>query len=525
MTVNRSRRHLSLATRRELIQAIAGRYHSAARSEKKKILDEFVKVTGFHRKHAIRALKQASGDRAVAPPRSRIYDEAVRSALTILWEAADRICGKRLKEAIPTFVAAMERHGHLRLECEVRRRLLEMSAATIDRLLKPVRDAGRQGRRRSGITTALRRSIAVRTFSDWNDPPPGFFEMDMVAHCGKSVAGSHAHSLVLTDIASGWTEAAAMVVREQTLITVTVEEVRVKLPFPMLGLDVDNDSAFINQTVLDYCNERKIELTRSRPYKKNDQAWIEQKNGSVVRRLVGYGRLEGATSAAALGVLHEAARWYVNFFQPSFKLKSKSRDGAKVTKAYHVPATPYERLLSSDRVTSENKQRLQQVFATLDPVHLLNRIREAQRNLVPYEIGGENEKSGGSSPDLTRFVESLATAWRSGEVRATHRKKSSGVRTWRTRMDPFESVWPQVELWLDLQPDVTAKELFERLQTQMPEPFEPGQLRTLQRRVKEWRTAIVQRLVLGGEAEQALPAAGVADEDAAAIPCAAPTTA
>jgi hypothetical protein len=154
------------------------------------------------------------------------------------------------------------------LEPEVRSRLLAMSAATMDRVLKPARDTGRYGRRRSGINnTPLRKSIAVRTFSDWNDPPPGFFEMDMVAHCGKSVAGSHAHSLVLTDIASGWTEGAAMVVREQTLITVTVEEVRVKLPFPMLGLDVDNDSAFINETVVDYCKDRKLELTRSRAYK------------------------------------------------------------------------------------------------------------------------------------------------------------------------------------------------------------------------------------------------------------------
>jgi hypothetical protein len=141
----------------------------------------------------------------------------------------------------------MERYGHLQLEAEVRWLLLAMSAATMDRLLRPVREIGKQGRRRPGINTHLRRSIAVRTFNDWNDPPPGLFEMDMVAHCGTSGAGSHANSLVLTDIASGWTEAAAMVVREQTLITVTLEEVRRKLAFPMLGLDVDNDSAFINQ--------------------------------------------------------------------------------------------------------------------------------------------------------------------------------------------------------------------------------------------------------------------------------------
>jgi hypothetical protein len=226
----------------------------------------------------------------------------------------------------------MERHGHLKPDPGIRRLLLAASAATIDRLLVPVRDASKHGRRRNGISTPLRKSIAVRTFADWNDPPPGFFEMDMVAHCGKSVAGSHVHSLVLTDIASGWTVAGAMVVREQTLVTVTVEDMRTRLPFPLLGLDVDNDSAFINQTVVGYGKDRKIELTRSRAYKKNDQAWIEQKNGAVVRRMVGYGRLEGNKAVAVLAELHESARLYVNFFLPSFKLISKSRDGAKVAK-------------------------------------------------------------------------------------------------------------------------------------------------------------------------------------------------
>src|SRR4051794_604806 len=169
MTGDRKGRQLSLATRRELIEAIAERYHAAGRTQKKQILDEFIKVTGYHRKHAIRALKRTSGTGAEPAPRSRIYGEAVRSALTILWEAADRICGKRLKEAIPTLLDAMERYGHLRLECEVRRHLIGMSAATMDRLLKPIREAGKQQRRRSSINTPLRRSIAVRTFSDWND--------------------------------------------------------------------------------------------------------------------------------------------------------------------------------------------------------------------------------------------------------------------------------------------------------------------------------------------------------------------
>jgi hypothetical protein len=508
MTGDKSGRQLSLATRRELIQAIAERYHAAARPEKKSILDEFIKVTGYHRKHAIRALKRTSGTGAEPAPRSRIYDEAVRCALTILWEAADRICGKRLKEAIPTLLEAMERYGHLRLESQVRQHLMDMSAATMDRLLRPVREAGKQQRRRSSINTPLRRSIAVRTFSDWNDPPPGFFEMDMVAHCGRSVAGSHAHSLVLTDIATGWTEAAALAVREQTLITVTVEEVRLKLPFPMLGLDVDNDSAFINETVVDYCRERKIQLTRSRPYKKNDQAWIEQKNGSVVRRLVGYGRLEGAAAAEALSTLHDTARLYVNFFQPSFKLKSKVRDGAKVTKKYHVPATPYERLLANDRVTDECKDHLRRVFSTLDPVALLNRIREAQRNLTQHEVGTGNDKTAENNRDVAVFVANLSTAWRDGEVRPTHRKRSPGPRPWRTRVDPFEDVWILVEQWLNEQPDANAKALFQRLQAQAAIPFAAGQLRTLQRRVREWRTRIARQLVLGASDRAEILASG-----------------
>ena len=493
-----------MATRRELIEAIASRYHAATRAEKKTILDEFINVTSFHRKHAIRALKRTTRESTTSPApstRSRLYDEAARGALTILWEAADRICGKRLKEAIPALLDAMERHGHLHLDDEVRRRLLTMSAATMDRLLKPVREAAKQRRRRSGINnTALRKSIDVRTFNDWNDPPPGFFEMDMVAHCGKSVAGTHVHSLVLTDIASGWTEAAAMVMREQTLITLTVEEVRKKLLFPMLGLDVDNDSAFINLTVVDYCKDQEIKLTRCRAYKKNDQAWIEQKNGAVVRRMVGYGRLEGAAATAALGRLHELARLYVNFFQPSFKLESKSRDGAKVTKKYHTPVTPYERLLASDRVTDESKGQLRQVFSTLDPVQLLSQIREAQRNLVQLEVGGGTLGTAEASQELSRFVVSLSTAWRDGEVRPTHRKFSAGPRTWRTRVDPFENVWPMVEQWLNDQPEVNAKSNFARLQAQFPESLQQGQLRTLQRRVKQWRTAIARGLVLGCEA-------------------------
>jgi hypothetical protein len=410
-----------MEARRELIEAVRERYRKAGRTEKNQILDEFAELAGYHRKYAIRVLRSERRTR-IPSQRSerRAYHEAVITALTIIWEAADRICGKRLKAVLTTFVESMEQHGHLCLDGEVRERLLGMSAATIDRLLRPVRASAKQGRRRASLNTPLRKSITIRTYEDWKNPPPGYFEMDMVAHCGGSVAGSHVHSLVLTDIASGWTEAAALMVREQTLVTVTLDEIRSRLPFPMLGLDVDNDGAFINEILLGYCRKRELELTRSRVYKKNDQAWIEQKNGAVIRKLVGHGRLEGTEATIALADLHKVARLYVNFFQPSFKLKSKTREGSKVIKKYHAPATPCEQLLADNRVGTLVKEQLRQQFAALDPVQLLNQLRQAQEEIARLESGASAEEPSRAGVKLEQFVRSLATAWRYGEVRAPY---------------------------------------------------------------------------------------------------------
>ena len=207
-----------------------------------------------------------------------------------------------------------------------------------------------QRKRRKGVGSAIRRSIPVRTFADWRDPPPGFFEIDMVEHCGgPKTDGDFVHTLTMTDIASGWTECVAMRVRDQMLVIEAFEKVAADLPFAMLGVDSDNDSAFMSQSVFDYCKGRGLEQTRSRAYKKNDQAWVEQKNGAVVRRLVGYGRLSGAEATKALAQLYVSSRLYINFFQPSFKLKSKTRDGARVHKVYFAPATPCDRLAGPQR--------------------------------------------------------------------------------------------------------------------------------------------------------------------------------
>ena len=497
-----------MTTRKELTAAIRERYHQASSSDRGRILDEFVAVTGYHRKHAIRVLADAS-PKPARSPRSRLYDEAVRQALIVLWEASDRVCGKRLKMLIPILVGAMERHGHLQLDAEVRARLMQISAATIDRTLAATRASiDGQRKRRTGVGAAIRRSVPVRTFADWRDPPPGFFEVDMVEHCGGSkVGGDFVHTLTLTDIASGWTECVAMPVRNQALVVEALCIVGAVLPFGMLGVDTDNDSAFMNQTVFDYCQAHGLEQTRSRAYRKNDQAWVEQKNGSIVRRLVGYGRLSGLPATRALAQLYSASRLYVNFFQPSFKLKSKSRDGARVHKTYYPPATPCNRLLASARVSEQVKRKLRVQFEQLDPVLLLRDIREAQQVLSDFAASpaGTSTSSVGSV-EVTAFLDSLATAWKAGEVRPTHRKSPLPERWWRTRADPFEHAWGVVEGWLDDAPTATAKELMERLSIMLPDAYQTkAQLRTLQRRVKAWRAEKAKDLILGQLRRSALP--------------------
>ena len=229
---------------------------------------------------------------------------------------------------MPILVHALERHGHIKLDGTVREKLLAASASTIDRRLAGTRNAARGGMRARAATPRVRRQVPVKTFADWKEPESGFMEADLVAHCGDTIAGSFAYTLTLTDVASGWTECAALVVRDGSLIVEALERLQTTMPLPLRGLDTDNGSEFVNEAVLAYCSSHGIEFTRSRPYHKNDQAWVERKNGSVVRRVVGYGRLEGMASAAALSRLYAASRLFVNFFQPSFKLAEKKRTGA-----------------------------------------------------------------------------------------------------------------------------------------------------------------------------------------------------
>lgn len=439
-------KRISKQAQSELVGALRERYRASTKRQKTKILDEFVVLAGSHRKHAIRLLQHEASCRCLRKGYGRrIYNEAIKEALIILWEAGDRICGKRLKAILPNLVEAMERHGHLRLDPEVRRCLLQASASTLDRLLRPIRMEVKPNKKRRRRLKRLTGSINVRTFSDWNDPPPGYLEIDFVEHNGGLTSGACLHSLGSVDICSGWVEGIPLLAKSQELVTEALEAIGRQLPFPILGIDSDNDSAFINDTLLAYCQERNAEFTRSRAYHKNDQAWIEQKNGAVIRRFVGHDRYVGVVAGQVLAGLYQAVRLYVNFFQPSFKLREKEKFGSRVRRYYEKPMTPCERLLAHPAVSAEVKEQLELQRRALDPVALLHRTREQQEALAALSFREDGRVSPGRE-SLEQFMKQLRELWRQGEIRATHRTSPKKAHWWRTRKDPFEEDWQTVSI-------------------------------------------------------------------------------
>jgi hypothetical protein len=369
---------MSLKSKNELVEAVRPRYRKANRLEKQKILDELTAATGYHRKHAIRVLKNEVQvqNRLQGKPKTypTIYRGEVVQALVQIWEIYGHICSKRLQPFLPEAIRMLERCQEIELAKDTKELLLKISSASIDRCLRPIRIGTPHGLSTTKPGSLLKTLIPVRTFTERDEQRPGFLEIDLVAHCGSTTEGQFLCTLTCTDLCTGWTDVTGLLHRSQQAVSEALCRMRQRLPFPLLGIDSDNGGEFINDLLYRYCLEEKITFTRSRPYHKNDQAHVEQKNWSVVRHTVGYDRWETEQELALLESIYDDLRLYVNFFQPSLKLIAKERIDKKTRKRYDTAKTPYQRVLERKDISLEAKARLVHLYIQLNPAQLRRRI-------------------------------------------------------------------------------------------------------------------------------------------------------
>ena len=395
---------LGHAARWEYFRVIYGRYRKAESKAKGGMLDEFCLNTGYHRKYAIRLLNgPPPGKREEARPRGRKpqYSPGVVSLLAAVWEAAGYPWSVRLKAILPNWMPWIRRR--YKPSAETERQLLGISARQIDRRLQ--RKKSQCQRRLYGQTkpgTLLKHHIPVKTDS-WKVSTPGFAEVDLVSHSGNSGEGEFAYTLNLTDIQSGWTESRALLGKGQEGVRQALEEIQRGLPFDLLGLDSDNGSEFINWHLQRWCKQNQIQLTRGRPYKKDDNAHIEQKNWTHVRKLLGWERYESRTAVEAMNDLYrQELRLWLNLYLPSVKLLKKVRVGSKVRRVYDAPQTPLERVVASTSAHPDQVAALKKLRASLDPFQLGKAIEQkieaiyqmANRRLSPHAIQNNGKRSG-----------------------------------------------------------------------------------------------------------------------------------
>lgn len=388
---------LTMQERKTVTKAMAEQYRRAVKKKKGQLLGEFIESTGYNRVYGAWLLRNYGRRVEVAPgvvveggrckrkrpERSRRYGPEVVEALRKVWKIQDYPCGKRLAAALPEVVPRLVALHELRANKKVQANLMAISPATIDRLLKPSREKltlPHRGGTKPG--TLLKHQIAVRTFADWDNLRPGFLEIDLVAHNGGSSYGEYCQTLDATDVATGWSEQMAVLTKAQCHVLAALKKIRERVPFPLLGIDSDNGGEFINHPTQAYCEAEHITFTRSRANRKNDNCFIEQKNWSIVRRFVGYGRYESEQALECLNRLYEVTHDYVNFFQPSMKLIEKVRDGARLIRRYDKPKTPYQRVLLSTDVDPGIKRTLTRHYQSLNPAALHREIERNQKELV-----------------------------------------------------------------------------------------------------------------------------------------------
>jgi len=390
---------LTMRQKKAVTRELRDRYRKSSKKEKTIMLDEFIRLTRYNRSYAARVLrlKEVLGymhirgkrvrlvrdKRKIKRKKKKIYDEGVLVALKEIWKICDYICSKRLAPFLKEIIPVLEKWREINLSAKVREKLFKISAATIDRLLTDTRKRFRiKGRSTTRPGSLLKKSIPIRTFADWDEAKPGFFEADLVSHDGGAVRGDFIQSLNFTDISTGWEEMIAVKNKAQRWVFSGIETIKERLPFSILGLDSDNGAEFINAHLIRYCEEHKITFTRSRPYRKNDSCFVEQKNWSVIRRAVGYARYDTDKELSILNELYVYLRLYVNFFQPVRKLIKKERIGSKVIKRYDEAKTPYRRVLASPDIEDEIKMKLKSQYAMLNPAELKRKITKLQDKLL-----------------------------------------------------------------------------------------------------------------------------------------------
>lgn len=370
---------MSKFSKREYLIEVKKKYWKADKAKKTQLLDDFCDFTKYHRKYALDLLnKPLPGKWKRYKPRKKYYDQPVIDALKIIWEATDNACGERLHPFIPEMMKKLVECHELLINDETKEKLLKISLGTVKKII--CKEKTRSIIKIGGTTrpgSLLKNQIAIR-YGPWEEVDPGFFEMDTVAHCGDTVAGQFIYSLDLIDIATGWSEQAAIWGKGERATLEQFKKIKKRLPFPILGIDPDNGSEFINWHMFRHCQKNNINFTRSRAYKKNDNAHIEQKNWTAIRQLVGYSRLEKPEQLKILNSLYENEwRLYLNFFQPSMKLveRIKNQKTGKSKKVYEKAKTPYQRLLDHPKVAPETKDMLKQVYKDLNPIKLRKQIQ------------------------------------------------------------------------------------------------------------------------------------------------------
>lgn len=370
-------------SKKDYLAAILNRYKKAGVKFKKQILDEFCQICGYHRKHAIRLLNQIKKVARKKPGRPSQYGDKEREVLERIWLTANRPCSSRFKVVISVWLPFYEAQ-YSRIDENIRKNLLKISARTLDRLMKPVRkkygNRGKCGTRPGGL---LKNQIPIKTdHADVNKP--GVMEADTVAHCGNSLDGSFVWSLTLTDIFSGWTENRAVWNKGYEGVKQAISNIEGTLPFSLTGFHSDNGGEFLNHHLIRFFQERNmpVDYSRGRPYHKNDTAHVEQKNYTHVRLLLGYSRIEDEQKTPLINQLYEAWGLFNNYFSPTLKLIEKKKEGSTYIKKYDTPKTPYHRLMDSPDVDEAKKTFLTSVFCNINPFKLKRQIDYKQEQIL-----------------------------------------------------------------------------------------------------------------------------------------------